>query len=299
MNHPIHNVLVYGANGEQARPVVQRLLQAGHGVRVLVRNPAKAALLSAIGAEVVVGDLGDLQSLRRASAGMDGVYLQIPFFDPQAAYGVSAINAAWDAGVQLMVWNPTGAVLPVRTGNPGVDVRLDVLEHLRASALPFIVLQPTVYMENFLGPWTAPELARAGRFAYPIPRAVTLQPISHEDLAAYATAAFARPELAGSIFDVCGPERLNGDDIAERFSAALRRSISFRPMPPREFGDVMDAAFGVGVGEDAVGFYEAVQQNPALLSTDIDLQSTLAALPIRPTSLEDWVRINAAAFQAG
>ena len=299
MAHLIHKVLVYGANGEQARPVVRQLLQAGHAVRVIVRNPAKAAHLRAMGAEVLTGDMGDLTSLRQASEGVDGVFLQIPFFNPQVAYGQHAIDAAKQAGVKLAVWNPTGAVAPVRTGNPGVDVRLDLLEYLRASELPYIALQPTVYMENFLGPWTAAEVAQADSFAYPIPNTVTLQPVSHEDLAAFAVAAFARPALAGSLFEVCGPERLTGDDIAARFSAALGRSISFRPMAPREFGDVMDAAFGPGVGDGAVAFYEAVQENPSLLSTNIDLQPTLAALPIQPTSMESWIRKNAAAFRAG
>lgn len=295
-NEPI---LVYGATGAQASPVARRLLEAGFGVRVLTRTPAKAAALAALGAEVAVGDMADPDDLRAASAGIDKVFLLVPFFvrDPAdtVRYGRNAIDAARAAGVRLVVWNPTGEILPVRVGTPALDARLEVLEALQGSGLPHTVLQPTAYMENFLGPWTAPELAERDRFAYPITDQVRMQWVTQEDVAAFAVAALRRPERANLNLKLAGPERLSGEEIAERFGRALGRPISFRPMPPKEFGAVLDGAFGPGAGA-AAGFYEAAAANPDLLSTDVDLAPALAALPIRPTTLEEWVRAHAAAF---
>ena len=293
----IRSVLVYGATGAQARPVARRLLEDGRTVRVLTRNPAKAGDLRELGAEVVAGDFNDPESLRAASAGMDGVFLLVPFLDPQADYGRAAIDAAGAAGVRLVVWNPTGTVLPERTGNPGLDVRLDILDHLQASGLPHIVIQPTAYMENLLGPWTAPEIASQDVFAYPTPIEVVMQWVTHEDVAAFVVESFRRPHLANLLVQVAGPERLNGADIAERFSRALGRPITFRPMPPREFGAHFDTLIGPGAGDNVAAAYEAVYENPALLSTDVDLEHALAALPITPTTLEAWIRRNAAAYR--
>lgn len=292
----IRSVLVYGATGAQARPVARRLLEDGRTVRVLTRDPAKAVDLRDLGAEVVPGDFTDRASLQAASEGMDGVFLLVPFLDPQADYGRAAIDAARAAGVRLVVWNPTGTVLPERTGNPGLDVRLDILEHLRASGLPHIVIQPTAYMENFLGPWTAPEIAGQDVFAYPTPVEVVMQWVTHEDVAAFAVEAFRRPELADLVVQVAGPERLNGNDVAERFSRALGRPITFRPMPPKEFGAHFDTLIAPGAGDGVAAAYEAVYENPALLSTDVDLSQALALLPITPTPLEQWITRNAAAF---
>lgn len=293
-------ILVYGATGAQAGPVARRLLAAGHGVRVLTRDRAKAAALAALGADVAVGDMADPDDLGAASAGIDKVFLLVPFFvrDPTdtARYGRNAIDAAAAAGVRLVVWNPTGEILPDRIGNPALDARLDVLESLRASGLPHIVLQPTAYMENFLGPWTAPELAERDRFAYPITNAVRMQWVTQEDVAAFAVEALRRPELANLTLKLAGPERLSAEEIAERFGRALGRPIAFRPMPPREFGAILDGAFGPGAGAAAAGFYEAAAANPDLLSTDVDPAPALTALPIRPTTLEAWVRSHAAAF---
>ena len=151
-------------------------------------------------------------------------------------------------------------------------------------------------MENFLGPWTAPELAEKGTFAYPLTNEIRMQWITQEDVAAFAVEALARPELANLNLKIAGPERLNGQGIAERFGRALVRPIAFRPMLPREFGAILDRAIGPGAGEAAAGFYEAAAANPELLSTDVDLAPALAKLPIRPTPLEEWVVRHAAAF---
>ncbi len=296
MTDIIKSILVYGATGQQAGPVARRLLERGFQVKVLTRNVDRAADLKALGAAVVTGDFTDRESLRSANEGMDGVFLLVPFLDPQPEHGYNAVDAARDAGVRLIVWNPTGTIMPVRTGNPGLDVRLDILDHLRASGLPHIVLQPTAYMENFLGAWTAPEVAEKDIFAYPIPKAASMQMISHEDAAAFAVAAFERPQLANSMYEIGGPESLGGDAMAERFTSALGRRIKFRPMPPREFGEVLDRAYGPGAGAGATAFYEAAQSDPSLISTNIDITSVLQALPVELTSLEKWVKIHTDSF---
>ena len=287
-------VLVYGATGSQAAPVARRLLEEGWHIRVLSRDPGKAGWLAEAGAEVIEGDMGAPESLREASAGMDAVFLLVPFFvgspDAGEAYGKNAVDAAREAGVGLIVWNASGEIPPEKTGNPGFDLRIEVLEHLRDSGVPYIALEPTAYMENFLGPWTAPEVAEKDVFAYPTPNEVKMQWVATDDVAAFAVEALGRPELNGNSFKVCGPERLNGEEISARFGAALGREVSFRPMPPKEFGGILDDAFGPGAGEAAARGYEMAYQNPEMFSTNIDVSPTLEKLPVELTTLESWVR---------
>lgn len=296
MTPPIQRVLVYGATGEQARPVARRLLALGRQVRVLTRDPAKAADLAALGAEVATGDFADPASLAAASRDMDGVFLLVPFFDPNPDHGRHAIEAARAAGVRLVVWNPTGAIPPARTGNPGLDIRLDIRDALAASGIPYVVVTPTAYMENFLGPWTRPELAASDTFAYPLPPTARIQWISHDETAAYVAAAFDRPDLASREVEVAGPESLTGQDIAERLTRALGRPIRFRSMPPAEFGAILDGAFGPGAGAGATAFYEAAFENPDMMSTRVDQAAALAVLPVEPLGLERWAEARAAAF---
>jgi len=59
-------IFVAGATGAVGRPLVPRLVRAGHTVFGLTRNPRKAALLRELGAEPVVADALDEQAIRTA-----------------------------------------------------------------------------------------------------------------------------------------------------------------------------------------------------------------------------------------
>jgi nucleoside-diphosphate-sugar epimerase len=65
---------VTGATGFLGGYVVRQLLAAGHTVNAVVRSPAKAAELAALGVALFPGDITDKDSLRQPMRGVDGVY---------------------------------------------------------------------------------------------------------------------------------------------------------------------------------------------------------------------------------
>ncbi len=66
-------IFVAGATGVLGRPTVRDLVVAGHQVRGIAHNAAKADLLRALGAEPVDVDLFDSRALHRAVAGSEAV----------------------------------------------------------------------------------------------------------------------------------------------------------------------------------------------------------------------------------
>ena len=60
-------ILVIGGQGMLGRPVVRRLLKEGFEVRVMARQPEKAAAKLPDGVEVVLGDLQDIECIRHVA----------------------------------------------------------------------------------------------------------------------------------------------------------------------------------------------------------------------------------------
>src|ERR1700749_388972 len=73
------NILITGATGKTGSHAASTLLGQGHRVRALVhRADERAARLAAAGAEVVTGDLLDLDAVSRAAKGVDAAYFTYP-----------------------------------------------------------------------------------------------------------------------------------------------------------------------------------------------------------------------------
>src|SRR5919108_710545 len=161
-------IAVHGATGSQSAPVAAFLRSAGHRVRPLTR---------ATGA-----DLLDRGSLAAAYAGADAVVLQLPLVYDERALEMSenAARAAESAGVGQLVVQAGCVLPPAPIGVPFLDAR-----HRAAAAdVPCVtVLQPTSYMENLSGPWSAGRIAFEGIVAYPVPAEVPMPWVATADVA--------------------------------------------------------------------------------------------------------------------
>ncbi len=113
-------LLLTGATGFIGGAAARRLLEAGHSVAVLARNPAKAADLARLGAEVRPGDLLDPASIPAAVRGIDTVIhaagrpgpATVRLLERLHIHATDALaRAARDAGAQRFINIASQAVL--------------------------------------------------------------------------------------------------------------------------------------------------------------------------------------------
>lgn len=286
-------VLVYGATGSQAKPTVEHLLARGHTPHAVTRSEAHAAELRAQGAVPVVADLADSERLRAATRDVDSVAFLLPAFLDRgadaAAMGKNAIAAAAAADVELFVWNASGAISES-------EPKTSILDELQKSGLPFVVFEPTTYMENWLGPWTAPSVRERGELSYPVLADRKMGWIASADVGALVVAALERPALAGRRYRVSGIETPTGPQLATAFSNALGRDVSYRTMTPDEMGAVLDGLFGKGAGDRVAEMYRREQEDPDPRAKYHDMSAVLEDLPVRMSTIEEWVTVHRDAF---
>ncbi|RPI71879.1 MAG: NAD-dependent epimerase/dehydratase family protein, partial [Desulfobacteraceae bacterium] len=75
-DHSLKTILILGGTGHYGREVAAGLLAKKVRVRILSRNPKKAAELF-LDAEIVSGDLEDRAALQTAMTGVDGIVYAI------------------------------------------------------------------------------------------------------------------------------------------------------------------------------------------------------------------------------
>jgi uncharacterized protein YbjT (DUF2867 family) len=272
---------------------VDHLLAKGHTPFVVTRSADSAPSIESRGAVPVVADLADAAALAAATQNVDAVALLVPAFldDPSQAtvFGRNAISAARSADVVMFTWNASGAI-------DESDAKREILDYLDESGLPSVVFEPTTYMENWLGPWTAPSVRDRDELTYPVLAERNMGWIASADVGALVVAALERPALAGKRYRVSGIEAPDGPTLAAQFSVALDREIRYRTMTPAEMGAVLDDEFGPGAGDNVAEMYRREQEDPDPPPKYHDMSAVLEDMPVRMSTIEEWVRVHKDAF---
>jgi uncharacterized protein YbjT (DUF2867 family) len=240
-------VLVTGSTGNQGGAVAGSLLDRGFSVRALTRDPdkPKARNLGERGAEVVRGDLDDRSSVDQALEGVYGVFSVQSFwetgYDREVRQGVMLADAAKAAGVAHFVYSSVGSAYR-ETGIPHFDSKREIEEHVRGSGLPYTILRPVFFMQNW-------EMMREpildGTLAQPLDPDKPLQQVNIEDLGAFAAIALENPNgWIGREVDLAGDEPTM-PDAAEAFSRVTGREVSYYQVPWDQLREQMGEEYAV------------------------------------------------------
>ncbi|NMP23502.1 NmrA/HSCARG family protein [Sulfobacillus harzensis] len=150
-------ILVIGATGNQGGHVARALLDAGWAVHAFTRNPAspKAQILKDKGAILVQGNLSDLNSLKAAIRNVTGIFSVQNFWDlglrEEVRLGSNVIEAAKEVGNNPHIVYSSGLGAERRQNVAAIDGKAMLEEKVRQSGLPFAILRPGLFMDDFRG----------------------------------------------------------------------------------------------------------------------------------------------------
>ena len=223
-------ILLLGSTGFVGRGVAHKILDVGHQLRVLVRDPMKAAAFKVRGAQVVVGDALNPSTVSQAASGVEHIislvavrrnrpqsYLAVNVDGPrllgqaamaagvQSVVFVSAIGAKLDPHFKYYTSRWMGEQELAKTGVTGTILRFS-----------FVIAEEGGILNDF-------ERALVGPFAIiPGSGQAKMQPILREDAARCIVDAVSKPELLGRIIELGGPEVVTYETMFDWFLTARR-----------------------------------------------------------------------------
>ena len=299
LNKPILVTGAAGAIGGVGRNVTEFLLAKGHKVRALVRREdERADVLWRLGAEVVKGDLTNLDSMHRAIEGCGRIYFGMSV---SAAYLEATINTAAVArhhGVEAFVnmSQMTVSQMSINESTESPQHKLHWLaeQALSWSGLPVVTVRPTVFFEGFFLVLAGVSVRTSDALMLPMGGG-KISPISAVDVASAVAAILDDPAPhIGQIYDLTGPESADLDHYARIFSEALGRPIRYRDVPlPAWSEGLRQARFPEHVVSHLSAMVELTRQGRYDRMTDT--MRKLTGKP--PTSMRDFVKLHAAEFK--
>jgi uncharacterized protein YbjT (DUF2867 family) len=236
-------IAVLGSTGSQGGGLVRAILgdaAGGFAARAVTRDTSKdkAKALATAGAEVVKGDLDDVESLKKAFAGAHGVYAVTNFWehfsgDKEQAQAKNVADAAKAAGVKHVIWS---TLEDIRQFMKPDDKRMPMLQqkyrvpHFDAKAeanalfsgLPTTFLVTSFYWDNLYMFGLAPKKGDDGKLAWTFPMGTSkMAGIAAEDIGKVAYGIFkAGNAYVGKTVGIMG-EALTVEEMGQKLNAGL------------------------------------------------------------------------------
>jgi uncharacterized protein YbjT (DUF2867 family) len=296
-------ILVTGAAGHVGgvgRTVAELLLKEGKAVRAMVRiEDQRAQALRDLGAEVVIGDLLDLDSMHRVIAGCETMYFGMSVSDTYLAATVNTAAVAKHHGVKAFInmSQMTVSQMSITETTPSPQQKLHWLaeQALAWSGLPVVHVWPTVLFEGSFLILTSDSVRESNQIRLPFGEGKT-SPVAVGDAARVIAALLADPQPhIGKIYHLTGPQSENMHFYAQEYSKALGRTITYQDIPIEPWRDaLLERGFPVHL----VSHLATVADLHRAGRYDRMSNDVLTLTGQGPLSVQELVRKNAAAFTA-
>ncbi|MFJ4758873.1 MULTISPECIES: NmrA family NAD(P)-binding protein [Streptomyces] len=244
-------VLVTGAGGV-GRLVIEDLRTHDVPVRVMVRrDDDRAAEFRRFGADVVLGDLTRPETVAAGLRDVGRMYFAMPVSRDHLLAATVVASVAKECGTLdalVGMSQMTVSQMTATSTDESHQQRLHWLAEqvLNWSGLPVIHIRPTSFLDNPLFTSAAAQsIKRNGTLALPFGAGRT-SPVAVSDVARVAATVLRDPRgHIGNVYELTGPRTMDMEEMAESFSRALGRPITYADVPLEQWRTQVLAGLGL------------------------------------------------------
>jgi NAD(P)H dehydrogenase (quinone) len=207
--------VVFSSASAQAFAVAQTAIDQGVAVRAVLRSGKSSALKGEY--QIAYADLANTDSLVKAMAGARAAFFHVPIPTDlgQAELHLSNfLSAAKQTKLPLLIFSSSSFADESFSSTPLIDGNKYAVKQVLDCDIPAIVLKPGLYLENLHVPFFVPRLAQSILDYPPMKADQAISWISHWDQALIAVAALAKPQLAGSAYNIASREPVTPAQLA-------------------------------------------------------------------------------------
>jgi uncharacterized protein YbjT (DUF2867 family) len=233
-------ILVTAAAGNTGFPTADLLLEKGFSVRALVhRVSERSNVLKALGAEIQVGNMHDIDDMRQALRDVQRAYFCAPLLRNALSASVVFAAAAEERRLEVVVALSQWLADP---RHPSVHTRETWLADRMFSWMPsvdVVTVNPGWFADNYMA--ALEPIAQFGMMPMPLGDGMNAPP-SNEDIARVIVGALTNPaHHIGKTYRPTGPALLSPQDIAATFAKVLGRPVKYFDAPAGMFTKVARA----------------------------------------------------------
>jgi len=230
-------VLIPGAGGV-GRAVFEHLRGQDVPVRFMVRREdERAAEVKELGAEVVVGDLTQPETVAAALQGVSRMFFAMAVSPDHLLAATVVASVAKEYGQLKVLVDLSQMTVSQMTTTSTTESHQQRLHWLAEqvfnwSGLPVVHIRPTVFLDTPLfTTMAAQSIQQNGTIALPFGGGHT-SPVAVDDVArVVATVLRDSAPHIGRVYELTGPRSVDMTELAAAFSRALDRPVSYVDVP--------------------------------------------------------------------
>lgn len=222
-------VLIIGASGLLAAPVIRKMDEAGYTLKLFSRNLHPGMFVDEY--EIVNGDVFRPEDLARAMEGCDAVHISISV-DQEDLAVQRILEVAKSADIKLVSMVSGATVCEENRWFSFTDKKFRAEQMVMQSGIPYLIFRPTWFFESM------ERMVRNGKAMVPGKQVHPYHWVAADDLGNMVVRAFSNEKYFNGTYYVYGPETFTMKEVLEKYCRACHpeiEKVSETPLPMLRF----------------------------------------------------------------